>query len=88
MRVFGLLTPYYGVLKPLVYWPYQSVRLHNVMTEHICIKIDEYNKNYVLFIKRQLCKQNDTNSVISKRWDYLICPPPGASCGTLSKTGT
>ena len=44
-------------------------------------------KSYVLFIKRLLWKQNDTNSAISKRWDYLTCPPPGASCETLSKTG-
>ena len=43
VRVFGLLTLCYGVLKPLVYWPYQSVWLQNVMTEHIYIKIDEYN---------------------------------------------
>ena len=45
------------------------------------------DKSYLLFIKRLLRKQNDTNSAISKRWDYLTCPPPGASCGTLSKTG-
>ena len=46
------------------------------------------DKSYVLFIKKGLLqKQNDTNSAISKRWDYLTCPPPGASCGTLSKTG-
>ena len=31
--------------------------------------------------------QNDTNSAISKRWDYLTCPPPGASCETVCKTG-
>ena len=46
------------------------------------------DKSYVLFIKKGLLrKQNDTSSAISKRWDYLTCPPPGASCGILSKTG-
>ena len=52
MRVFGLLTLYSGELKPLVYWPYQSVRLHNVITEHMYIKMNEIiDKSYVLFIK-------------------------------------
>ena len=46
------------------------------------------DKSYVLFIKKGLLrKQNDTSSAISKRWDYLTCSPPGASCGILSKTG-
>ena len=46
------------------------------------------DKSYVLFIKKGLLrKQNATSSAISKRWDYLTCPPPGESCETLSKTG-
>ena len=44
MRVFYLLTPYYGVLKPLVYWPYQSVRVLDVMNEHI-YKKEECNNS-------------------------------------------
>ena len=31
--------------------------------------------------------QNDTNSAISKGWDYLTCPPPGVGCGMVCKTG-
>ena len=38
VKVFGLLTPYCGVLKPLVCWPYQSVRLQGVINEHTYIK--------------------------------------------------
>ena len=46
------------------------------------------DKSSVLFIKKGLLrKQNDTRSAISKRWDYLTCSPPGASCGIVSKTG-
>ena len=45
-------------------------------------------KSYILFIKKGLLrKQNDTRSAISKRWEYLTCSPPGASCGIVSKTG-
>ena len=52
MRVFSLLTPYSGVLKPLVYWPYQSVWLHDVITEHIYIKMNAIiDKSYVLLFK-------------------------------------
>ena len=56
IRVFGLLTPCYGVLKPLVYWPYQSVRLHNVIPEDMYIeKMNAViDKSYVLLIKRLL----------------------------------
>ena len=64
MGVFGLLTPYSGVLKPLVYWPYQSVRLHNVMTEHIYIKMNIItDKSYVLFIKRG-CYESRTIQIV------------------------
>ena len=31
--------------------------------------------------------QNDTNSAISKGWDYLTCPPPGVGCRMECKTG-
>ena len=31
--------------------------------------------------------QNDTNSAISKAWDYLTCPPPGVGCEMVCKTG-
>ena len=31
--------------------------------------------------------QNDTNSAISKGWDYLTCPPLGVSYGMVCKTG-
>ena len=31
--------------------------------------------------------QNDTNSAISKGWDYLTCPPLGVGCGMVYKTG-
>ena len=56
MRVFGLLIPYCGVLKPLVYWPYQTVRLHNVITEHIYIKMNVIiDKSYILFMKGLVC---------------------------------
>ena len=45
------------------------------------------DKSYVLFTKKGLLqKQNNTSCVISKRWDYLTCSPPGASCGIFSKT--
>ena len=30
--------------------------------------------------------QNDTNSAISKGWNYLACPPPGVGCGMVYKT--
>ena len=41
-----------------------------------------------MFIKKGLLrKQNDTRSAVSKRWEYLTCSPPGASCGIVSKTG-
>ena len=45
------------------------------------------DKSYVLFIKTLLWKQNDTNSAISNRWDYLTCPPPGASCVRIVESG-
>ena len=31
--------------------------------------------------------QNDTNSAISKGWNYLGCPPLGVGCGMVYKTG-
>ena len=31
--------------------------------------------------------QNDTNSAISKGWDYLTCPPPGVGYMIVCKTG-
>ena len=30
--------------------------------------------------------QNDTNSAISKGWNYLACPLPGVGCGMVHKT--
>ena len=40
----------------------------------------------IVDFKRLPCKQNDTNGAISKRWDYLTCPPLGASCGMICET--
>ena len=31
--------------------------------------------------------KNDTNSAISKGWDYLTCPAPGVGYGMVCKTG-
>ena len=31
--------------------------------------------------------QDDTNSTVSKGWDYLTCPPLGVGCGMVYKTG-
>ena len=50
VRVFRLITPYSGVLKPLVYWPYQSVRLHNVITEHMYIKNECNNRQELCIV--------------------------------------
>ena len=57
------------MLKPLAYWPYQSVRVLDVMNEHICIKEEcnnSLNAMHFLFKKGAL-KQNDTSSAISKK---------------------
>ena len=48
VKVFRLFTPYCGVRKPLVYWPYQSVWLQGVVNEHIYVKQECNNRRSVM----------------------------------------
>ena len=59
------------MLKPLAYWPYQSVRVLDVVNEHIYIYIKEECNNSLnamhCFIQKGALEQNDTSSAISKK---------------------
>ena len=57
------------MLKPLVYWPYQSVQMLDVTNEHIYVKEKCNNSLNAMhcFIQKGALEQNDTSSAISKK---------------------
>ena len=57
------------MLKPLAYWPYQSVRVLDVTNEHIYVKEECNNSLNAMhcFIQKGALEQNDTSSAIRKK---------------------
>ena len=57
------------MLNPLAYWPYQSVRVLDVMNEHIYVKEECNNSlnDMHCFIQNGVLEHNDTSSAISKK---------------------
>ena len=47
--------------------------------------MQKIDKSYALFIERLRSKQNDTNSAISKKLDYLTCPGQGQAAELYAK---